>query len=198
IEDEYIEKNPCKFIKVRIPEKTPKFFTKEDFDKFIKAVDNEDLKDLYIFAVNTGLRLGELRNLTWSNVIDSKIVLDNHSHLTKTDKVRVIPLNKIAQTIFNKRFDTNKVKTKYMFTFRGFKLTEDNATHKLKKYIMKVGINEKLNFHSLRHTFASWLVQNGVNIYNVSKLLGHANIKTTEIYAHLRAEDLRESVEMLN
>ena len=57
---------------------------------------------------------------------------------------------------------------------------------------------QKFDFYSLRHTFASGLVQHGVSIYQVSKLLGHADIKTTEIYAHLRAEDLRESVEMLN
>jgi len=50
----------------------------------------------------------------------------------------------------------------------------------------------------LRHTFASWLVQKGVSIYEVSKLLGHADIKTTQIYAHLRSDDLRNAVKVLD
>ncbi len=62
----------------------------------------------------------------------------------------------------------------------------------------KTSLNSKLNLHSLRHTFASWLVQRGVSIYEVSKLLGHSDIIVTEIYSHLRAEDLRESVNLLN
>lgn len=62
----------------------------------------------------------------------------------------------------------------------------------------KTSLNFKLNLHSLRHTFASWLVQRGVSIYEVSKLLGHSDIKITEIYSHLRAEDLRTSVNQLS
>jgi site-specific recombinase XerD len=67
-----------------------------------------------------------------------------------------------------------------------------------RRYIELGKMNSKLNFHSLRHTFASWLVQKGVSIYEVSKLLGHADIKTTQIYAHLRSDDLRDAVELLN
>ena len=62
---------------------------------------------------------------------------------------------------------------------------------------LKAGINAKLNFHSLRHTFDSWLIQNGVSIYEVSKLLGHSNLKVTVIYAHLSSEELRTAVETL-
>lgn len=76
-------------------------------------------------------------------------------------------------------------------------MKQDYLVKNYKKFVLKAGINPKLNFHSLRHTFASWLVQRGVSIYHVSKLLGHADIKTTEIYAHVRAEDLRASVELL-
>ena len=55
----------------------------------------------------------------------------------------------------------------------------------------------KLNFHSLRHTFASWLVQKGGSIYTVSKLLYRTDIKTTQIYAHLRRDDLKATTDLL-
>ena len=76
-------------------------------------------------------------------------------------------------------------------------MSQDFLSHKFAAYIRKAKINSKLNFHSLRHTFASRLVQRGVSIYEVSKLLGHSDIKTTQIYAHLRNEDLRNAVELL-
>jgi site-specific recombinase XerD len=60
-------------------------------------------------------------------------------------------------------------------------MNQQFISHKIKKIIKRTGINPKLNFHSLRHTFASWLVQAGVTIYEVSKLLGHSDIRVTEI-----------------
>ena len=77
-------------------------------------------------------------------------------------------------------------------------MTQDFLSHKFAGYVENAGINLKLNFHSLRHTFASWLVQRGVSIYEVSKLLGHSEIKTTQIYAHLRSENLSNAVELLD
>lgn len=193
--DEYIKINPCRNIKgIRIPEKQPLFYTREEFEKLIKIVKEEDLKDLYTFAVYTGLRLDEIRYLKLDNIQSQNIILHNQSKLTKTDKVRSVPLNKKAYSIVLKRMETAR---EYLFTYRGFKLGKRTATQKLKVYIKLLGINPKLNFHSFRHTFASWLVQNEVSIYNVSKLLGHSNIKTTERYAHLRTDDLKKSVDLL-
>ena len=76
-------------------------------------------------------------------------------------------------------------------------MNQQFISHKIKKIIKQAGINQQLNFHSLRHTFASWLVQAGVSIYEVSKLLGHSNIRTTEIYAHLEIGNLHEAVKKL-
>jgi site-specific recombinase XerD len=67
-----------------------------------------------------------------------------------------------------------------------------------KRYVLRADLNPKLKFHSLRHTFASWLVQKGVSIYEVSKLLGHSDIRVTQIYAHLTLDNLRSAVELLN
>ncbi|MCB0745704.1 MAG: tyrosine-type recombinase/integrase, partial [Ignavibacteriae bacterium] len=155
--DEFIQINPCRKIQgVRIPDKSPIFFTKEEFSKLIEIVKEDDMKDLYIFAVNTGLRLDEIRYLKKDNINSRNLTLNNHSNLTKTDKVRSVPLNSTAYSIILKRLSYDR---NYLFTYRGFMLSKRTATQKLKIYTTELGFNRKLNFHSFRHTFASWLVQ---------------------------------------
>jgi len=200
ISEGYILSNPCKNVsKVRVPQKMPVFFSREDFNKLISMIDNQDLKDLIIFAVNTGCRQMELLTAEW-NQVDferSLLILDNRNHITKSKKIRSIPLNKTAYEILNQR-RINAVGNQNIFIHKGRELIPKRVQNNFRKYIKESGLNPKLNFHLLRHTFASWLVQKGVSIYEVSKLLGHSDIKTTEIYSHLRAEDLMKSVNLLN
>jgi len=161
-------------------------------------VEHQDLKDLFRFAVNTGLRQMELLNLEWRqiNFKDKYLILDNSSHITKSKKIRTIPLNVVALQILTERERSKR--GDLVFTLDDKRITQSFISHKFKKIVKKSGLNPKLNFHSLRHTFASWLVQKGVNIFEVSKLLGHSDIRVTEIYSHLRAEDLLNSVNRLN
>ena len=170
----------------------------EEFNKLLEVIDNEDLKDVVLFAINTGLRQMELLRLTWKQVnMDEKLLyVNNQVYMSKTGKVRTIPLDNKAMEILNKRF--NNRNTDYIFTYHDKEIKQDLMTHKFKSYVKKAEINPKLNFHSLRHTFASWLVQKGATIYDVSKLLGHSTIKSTEVYAHLRVDELRGAVERLN
>jgi integrase len=195
----YILENPFRKIKnFKIPESLPKFFSDEEFNKLLDIVEDNDLKDLILFAINTGLRQMELITLEWDQIdLSSRtLILDNLVNITKSKKVRNIPLNKIAFDIISKR--NNKSKVGKIFTYKGSTINQDFISKKFKKLVIKAGINTYFNFHSLRHTFASWLVQKGVSIYEVSKLLGHADIKTTQIYAHLRSDDLRNAVELLD
>lgn len=198
----YLLTNPCKGIKrYKLPERQPLFYTKEDFNKLLEAIESEDLKDLVQFAVNTGLRQMELITLEWSqiNFNDNFLILDNNNgHITKSKRIRTIPLNLVCSDIIKKRYEKTDFRTQNIFTLDRNPISQDWLSKKFKKYVIKAKVNSKLNFHSLRHTNASWLVQSGVNIYVVSKLLGHADIKTTEIYAHLRTEDLRNAVNQLN
>jgi len=198
VTERYLVKNPCIGIKrIKIPEKQPKFFTEAELEKLLNVTENQDIKDLTIFAVNTGLRQMELLTLQWDqiNFRDKLLTLDNRNHLTKSKKIRTIPLNISSMQIIDKR-EAQKT-SEYVFTYLNAKITQDQISKVFKKYVLRAGINPKLNFHSLRHTFASWLVQRGVSIYQVSKLLGHASVTTTQIYAHVNADDLRASVELL-
>ncbi len=195
----YINENPFRKINnFKIPETLPKFFSEDEFQNLLKVVEDDDLKDLIIFAINTGLRQMELITLEWNQIdfISRTLILNNRSNITKSKKVRNVPLNTSAFNILEKR-KTFAVSEK-VFTYKGGIIIQDFISKKFKKLVVKAKINTDFNFHSLRHTFASWLVQKGVSIYEVSKLLGHADIKTTQIYAHLRSDDLRNAVEMLD
>src|SRR5258708_37802793 len=191
-----IVESPFKQIPLmRIPERQPIYFSKEEFLKFIAAISEKWFKDLVIMAVSTGLRRGELLNLQWKNVDFQRKLIhiqsDANFH-TKQGKKRIVPLSDDALRILWARFD--KMKSDFVFAQNGFKILESNATHKFKAYIKKAGLGQELHFHSLRHTFASWLVQDGVSLYEVQKLLGHSNISITEVYSHLQPETLHSTV----
>ena len=176
----YIRENPFRKINnFKIPETLPKFFSEDEFHNLLKVVEDDDLKDLIIFAINTGLRQMELITLEWNQIdfTSRTLILNNRSNITKSKKVRNIPLNKSAFNILEKR-KILEVSDK-VFTYKGNIIIQDFISKKFKKLVVKAKINTDFNFHSLRHTFASWLVQKGVSIYEVSKLLGHADIKTT-------------------
>ena len=199
VNDKYLLSNPFnKINNFRIPERQPLFIDEPSFQTLLRVIDNQDIKDIVIFAVKTGLRLMELITLEWNqiNFKDKYLILDNNTHTTKSKKVRTVPLSIEAMQILIER-ERNR-KNEIVFTYEGENFNPEFLSKRFKKYVIKAGLNPKLKFHSLRHTFASWLVQKGVSIYHVSKLLGHANVETTEIYSHLRTEDLRASINLLN
>lgn len=198
VTQEYIDSSPCQKVKnIRLPEKQPLFLSKNDFNILLEKIDDQLLKQIVIFAIYTGLRESEILTLKWDQVdIKNKmIILSNRSHITKSRRVRSVPLNDSAFHVINNRIGISE---ELVFTKSGRPILNNYVTKKFKFYIRQTSFNQKLKFHSLRHTFASWLVQNGVSIYEVSKLLGHADIKTTEIYAHLSPENFRNAVELLN
>ena len=199
VQNNYLLENPSSTIKrIKLPERLPVFFSKSDFKKLLDVIDLMDIKDIVIVAANTGLRQGELINLTFKqvNFKDRTIILDNQLHITKSKKVRTVPLNNTAFSIIEKRY--TGITDDFIFTINNEPIKQDYLIHKFKKYVRATDINQSLKFHSLRHTFASRLVKEGVSIFKVSKLLGHADVSTTQIYAHLKQEDLKDSVYLLD
>lgn len=196
----YVKENLCSGIKKpKLVEKLPLFFTEAEFYTLLRVVDDDDLKDLILFAVNTGLRQNDLINLEWTQInFNSKtLILDNRNSQTKSRKVHTIPLNSKALQILTAR----QIKASYfekVFTYHGKQIKQIFISHKFKKYVLKAGLNKSLSFHDLRHTFASWLVQRGVPIYTVSKLLTHSDIRVTQIYSHLSETNLSTAIAVLD
>ena len=200
INKKYLNDNPCKGIKKpRIAERLPLFFTEIELQILLRAIEDKDLRDLINFAVNTGLRQRDLINLEWSqiNFKNQTLILDNRNSQTKSRKVHTLPLNMKALQILTER-QLSFSGSERVFTYQGKQVKQLFISHKFKKLVRKAGINPQLNFHSLRHTFASWLIQKGVPIYQVSKLLTHSDLRVTQIYSHLTENDLREAINKLS
>jgi integrase/recombinase XerD len=97
---------------------------------------------------------------------------------------------------FNKVNNVNN--NNYIFSrVMDIKLNEDYASKQFKKAVRDSGLNDNIHFHTLRHSFASRLIQKGASVFVVKELLGHEDIKTTQIYSHLKTENLAEAVNLL-
>ncbi|MBI5574721.1 MAG: site-specific integrase, partial [Elusimicrobia bacterium] len=174
--------------------KLPRFLTVDEFNAVLDEC-SPWLYNIIATLIATGMRIGELVNLAWHDInfeqrrihIQSKD--DWHP---KTYEIRTISMH---PEVFNILRKLPKDK-KYVFTSpEGYKINSNNLQ---KRYFKKITTKLKLKdvtIHTLRHTFASHLVMNGVDILTVSNLLGHSNIKTTQIYSHLAPEHLQRAVD---
>ena len=196
---EYIDKRPTKDIKkLPSPEKgNPEFFKRDELEKIWKEVDafwRDPLQFLYF----TGLRKGEMINLKWKDVhLDHKVpcitITSFEDWKTKTGKSRIIPLNPNAIKILKKQKENNPI---FVFVSnQGNKIHPDKPYHVLKTALKKIGLEG--NVHKIRHSFASHLVMKGVGLKTVQELLGHTDIATTQKYAHLSAQHLKNAVDKL-
>ena len=199
IKEGYISKNPVKETKrFRVNGKRMvEYFTDEELEKIWNEIEGHWVEPLK-FIFHTGLRKGEWINLKWNNVNlegtpPSITIISSASWQTKTGDSRVIPLNDEALEIIKRQKGKN---SEYVFTSKnGQKIHPDKPYHSLKSALKKLGLSGDI--HKLRHTFASNLVMGGENIYTVSKLLGHSDVQTTQIYAHLAPNYLKSAVDKL-
>ncbi len=147
-----------------------------------------------IVAIDTGIRLGELVNLKWSDIdFRERTITIKQS---KTHEHKTIPMTERVFSVLVERHRTPSI-TGYVFTVKGAKVVDASLQGAFKDAVRKAGITN-FRFHDLRHTFASRLMQSGVDIYTVAKLLGHKNITTTQRYAHLSTKHIRLAVDVLN
>ncbi len=200
----YIDENPFKKIKPpRLKKSLPVFISKSELELILDHTKTKMLKDIYTTAFYTGMRLGEIVNLVWE-CVDFKrniiIVKNINGFTTKNKKERIIPMNSTLEGMMIDRFNkTNQIDDNNYIFYRviGIKLNEDYVSKQFKKAVRDSGLNDNIHFHTLRHSFASRLIQKGASVFVVKELLGHEDIKTTQIYSHLQTENLTEAVKLL-
>jgi integrase len=199
---ELISVNPFgKVGKPKVREVIPAYFTESDFQLFLSANKDRDFAELTITGLLTGLRLGELLSLRWNDVdFSARTVLIHNSEgfTTKSKRSRIVPMSEELCGMLLERKNNVRSESDLVFSNRhGRKLNVGLVERKFKQTVRRAGLNDKLHFHSLRHSFASGLVAAGVSLYAVQKLLGHAQAKTTEIYSHLLPGELHNEVNTL-
>lgn len=154
------------------------FLTEEELAKAINTdCEFPILKTAFLFSVYTGLRWSDINNLLWKNIqftADSGYSI--HFEQQKTRKVEYHPIPQVAMKLIGEKQAGEE---------RVFKGLKYSAWHNLKlaQWMMKAGITKKITFHSARHTYATLLLTKNVDMAVVSKLLGHSELKTTQIYA---------------
>ncbi len=194
----YISTNPFKLFKApKIAKCYPFFITLSDLTEILKQESRKYYRDLYSTAFYTGMRRAEIINLCWESVdLDNNLIKVSNCNgfTTKSKKERLIPICEPLQSILKERKAEPQNKLYVFTTSFGKKFHDESVGKQFKKAVRAAKLNDKIHFHTLRHSFASILVQNGVSIYVVKELLGHEDIKTTEIYAHLQNESLVKAV----
>ncbi len=155
----------------------------------------DHLKPMMLVSLHTGLRYGELANLTWDDVHLDRAILTIHGFKAKSQKTRHIPLNSAAMEVLA-AWNTQRMETSPLVFPSRDGGPFDNVRSSWEEVLKDAGIT-KFRWHDMRHTFASWLVMRGVDLNTVRELLGHSDYQMTLRYAHLAPEHKAAAVARL-
>lgn len=187
VKDGIISHNPCVIpnnIRPKAKAGEREYLTENELKSLFETTClNEEVKRAFLFSCLTGLRFIDIETLKWSDIKEGEIVKEQ----TKTGNIVIVPLSETATALLPLKDD------KYVFHLPSRECCRWN----LKKWVAKAGIKKHITFHCARHTFATLLMTNGSDLFTTSRLLGHKDVKTTQIYAKLVDEKRREAVSKL-
>ncbi|HET9961500.1 MAG TPA: tyrosine-type recombinase/integrase [Nitrospiraceae bacterium] len=151
------------------------------------------LSDVVVFAIGTGMRMGEILELTWRGVdFDRRTVMVFRS---KNGERRTIPTSDRVLDVLKERFKSRPLGMEFVFWSQNQTRLEGGHLRRSFRLALSKAKIEDFHFHDLRHTFATRLAQQGVDLYTIQRLLGHKSPHMTQRYAHHSPESLRWAVE---
>lgn len=166
------------------------FLTADEIRKLIATpCCKEVLKRAALFSIFTGLRISDVRKLTWAEVRRDGDKYFLQYVQKKTGSPEILPLPSVAVFMLGERAADG---------VRPFEGLPKLTTQYIEQWTTAAGITKKITFHCFRHTAATQLIENGVDIYTVQKILGHASVATTQIYARLLDDKKRAAMETIN
>ena len=204
-EEELVEQNPFRKIKVKFKETIilPLIIPREEIEQLLNYIYasisslsgiqyKHTLRDASVIEVffATGARVYEISNIRAENInLNSGLI----RIMGKGRKERYIQIgNTAVLDILRKYYEENEPEIKksgyFFINNRGKRYTEQSIRLMLKKYTLKAGIQRKITPHMFRHSFATYLIEEGVDVSCVQQILGHSSIKTTQIYIHVAAK----------
>jgi len=190
--------SPTRNVKLpKVENQRLRFFSHEEVENLLEKLESksQQVYDMTLLSLHTGVRAGEIFSLTWG-VVD----FDNRSALIRDSKgkPRHVYLTEATQDMLERRHE-NQGASEIVFKDRDgeqiqfFSKTFDRTVKELGFNDGVTDRRDKATFHTCRHTFASWHVQSGTDLYTVKELLGHSTIQLTERYSHLRPDGLKKA-----
>ena len=202
-----IEENPTESLGTpRVGRSLPKYLSEDEVARLLneanKPSTSEGHRDATILELlyATGLRVSELVGLNVADIDFEESYIRCWGKGNKERIVYVYPkaLEEVKDYLRGARkamVGTHKGETALFVNHRGERLTRQWVWNILKTYSKKAGIDERITPHTLRHSFATHLLQNGASLRHVQELLGHSSISTTQVYTHITSEHMRQEYE---
>lgn len=195
VRNEWMSENPMDKV---LPDSLPKFkseqrkyLTIEELNVLENSIYSDEFKKPFLFSCYTGLRYSDVQKLRWCDVKTNNGKKYIEIVQKKTDEVLSIPLIERAVNCLPQRECSDPI---YVFDVP----LQARFERHLSKWMKSVGIEKHITFHCARHTFATTLLTQGADLYTTSKLLGHTNISTTQIYAKIVDKKKEETMALLN
>lgn len=193
--------NPCKEVSLFTitDSKRPRFLTIQECRLFLRYCD-ANLYPIFYTFINTGLRLGELLNLQWGDIdlCRGKLLVQCKTSWRPKGGERDVPLNSGMQRLFLKMKKDYHDDHDYVFPGKDGNRLKRKLRNDVIRIASKSEISNLSKNHTFRHTFASQLIMKGVDLPTVQQLLGHKDIQTTMVYAHLAPDHLMNAVNILS
>jgi len=198
----YTGDNPVSLVKKPAADaRRLRFLTHEEADRLLEALAEREsnVHDMALLALHCGLRAGEIFSLTWGDVDMARGVLILRN--TKSGKTRAAFMTEDVAAMLATKAHRNPDDLVFPSS-KGGRIVQISET--FNRTVTALGLNngvtdprQKVVFHTLRHTFASWLVEQSVDLYTVKELMGHSTLAMTERYSHLAPDTLRRAVRAL-
>ncbi len=171
--------------------KIPSVLTKDEVRKLIDSVISKKSRLMISFMYACGFRVSEVANMKIKDLNFEEKIGNVRQGKGKKDRMFNIPEFLIEDLLSQteKQKETNQ---EYLFTGPNGRLTERNLQKIIKKAAAKAGIKKDVHCHTLRHSFATHLLENGVDIRKIQELLGHSDLSTTQVYTHISSEELKK------
>lgn len=167
----------------------PVILSRAEIEQIISNIRNNKHRLIISLAYGAGLRVSEAANMRVKNINIAELTIHIKEAKGKKDRLTVFP-KKIAVDIQNML--AGKKNDDFVFeSNRGGRLTTTTLQKIFENSLKKTGIKKDATFHSLRHSFATHLLENGIDVRYVQELLGHQNIRTTQIYTHVTNPAIR-------
>jgi site-specific recombinase XerD len=174
-------------------QKLPVVLNRSEIQKMFEVTTNIKHKVALALLYYAGLRLNEVRNLKWQDIDFERGII--HIKQAKGEKERVIFLHEILKEFLTKY---GIRKSGYiLISDRGKKYTERTVQQIVKNAARKARIKKKVTPHTLRHSFATHLLEAGADIRYIQQLLGHKSLRTTQIYTHVANKDIKKLANLL-